>query len=305
MYDERFSFRPLAQTQIELLVARMGAYLDLGRFTYAELEADLAHCRSSLTVTTFKDALGVPEQERVVTLAASDQPGSAPTPLSVEIPRDGSLTLGGEVHALQCPEGSLGVDRLVVRVGGVEIDSRTLHGEWFAADTEPFDLVLTETMTRALLDAEAESSFTVEVLREGEACLGRFSGSLRLYAIEVNVRGSQAAPPAVAGFYSGTTTQTNMGAFPATASVVQSLDGKTISVLGLQTAELGFSLGPDGTLGFLGRAPQGVERDGRGMPVAWEEYFWRFEGTIIGKRFDLTGYFPTDYLAQRWELDRP
>jgi hypothetical protein len=60
----------------------------------------------------------------------------------------------------------------------------------------------------------------------------------------------------------------------------------------------------DGTLTLLGVAATGVERDANGIPVTWAPYHWRFVGRLIDRDLTLDGYFPSDYLAQRWELRR-
>ena len=167
--------------------SRVGPYLDLGSFTYADLEADIAHCRSAATVTTFSDAQGVPVQQSSTDLAGGADPGAPPAPLAVSVPRDGSITFGGDVRALTCPDGSIGIDRVVARVGGVEVDSRVINGRRFMLDTQPFDFVVPTTMTRALLDPLRDSGFTIDVFREGDACQGGFSRSFKLYSVVVSL----------------------------------------------------------------------------------------------------------------------
>lgn len=312
MYDESLSApRAIVQSTREQPAARTGAYLDLGRFSYDALEADLAHCRSELQVTSFDDARAVPVQLQRRLLAAGDEPGSVPAPLELSIPRDGSLTLGGQVRALQCPDGSLGIDRIVARVGGVEIDSRTLAGDTFALATQPFDLVLTDTMTRALLDAQAADTFTVDVFREGDACGGRFRAQVRLYSIVVSVD-DPVALPRLAGTYTGTKTVMSGGAFPAEARVRQSVDGSVIAVqiVGIGY-ESGFAVAPDGSLRYLGIAtdnPLPVERDANGVPQVWIDTSqgYRYEAIFAGADFTIDLYqrrLSGDFLLDfRWTL---
>lgn len=314
MYDEHLAApRALTQSAREQPAARTGAYLELGRFGYDALEADLAHCRSELEVTSFEDARGVPVQLQRRLLAAGPEPGSAPGPLQVSIPRDGSLSLGGQVRALQCPDGSLGIDRIVARIGGVEIDSRALAGNGFTLATQPFDLVLTDTMTRALLDAQATASFTVDVFREGDACAGGFRAQYKLYSIVVAVR-DPVALPRLAGTYSGVKTVMSGGAFPSTAIVKQSADGSVavIQLDGSGTAlEIGFAVAPTGGLSFLGIAFASTARDASGVPLSWTSQtgnYGRYEATFVGDELAIDNYGPRlsggYVLDYRWTLTR-
>jgi hypothetical protein len=311
MYDENLSApRAIAQSTREQPAARTGAYLDLGRFDYAALESDLAHCRSELEVTSFEDARGVPVQLQRRLLAAGPEPGSAPGPLELSIPRDGSLSLGGQVRALQCPDGSLGIDRIVARIGGVEIDSRTLAGNTFTLGTQPFDLVLTDTMTRAQLDPQATASFTVDVFREGDACAGGFRAQYKLYSIVVSVR-DPVAVPRLGGTYSGIRTVMSGGAFPSTAIVKQSADGSVAAMqLDGSLLEIGFAVSPTGGLSFLGIAFD-TERDASGVPVNWNlatGNYGRYEATYSAGTLSIDNYGPRlsggYVLDYRWTLTR-
>lgn len=192
MYAERIAQRRIVQghARAQALarpLALTGAYLTHARYDYADLEADLAHCRSTLQLSVFDDALTVPVEfeSRRTRLQADDAPGQHDTLASVSVPRGGSLNLAGGVRTLQCPDGSVSADEIVARVNGVRLAARPANGRHFAIENNPFDLVVANVLTQAGLDAQATPEFTVELFREGEACAGLFSGSFKLYAVRV------------------------------------------------------------------------------------------------------------------------
>jgi len=165
------------------------SYLTYGRFTYADLEDDMAYCRSSPEIRVFEDARGVPtelEEQRVV-LPASMQPGSHTTTAEVEVPRDGSVRIAGPIGTLTCPDGSVSADEVVARVNGVRLASRPAAGPTFATATSPFDLIVADVLAQALPPGTQVSEFTVELRREGAACGGLFSEHSLLYSIRVRV----------------------------------------------------------------------------------------------------------------------
>lgn len=261
-----------------------GPFLDLGRFRYADLEADLAHCRSALTVTTFDDARGTPVQETSTELAGGFDPGSAPLPIEVEIARTGSLTLGGPVQALQCPDGNLGIDRLVARINGVEVDSRALNGPRFLVDSSPFDFVLSDALTRALLDPATVERFTLDLFREGDACQGRFARSFRLYTVEVRVRAiglaltpasANVAPNANLRFtaqLSGTTSTSvewtaSAGTIDASGLFTAPAESGAVTITARATSLPGVSASATVT---VGQTPVLGGRFGGTMTVTWE-----------------------------------
>lgn len=171
-----------------LRALRGGPYLDFARYTYADLEADLAHCRSELGVRVFDDAATVPvelaSQQRA--LQGGALPGGHATAASVRVPKDGSLTLGGAVKALLCPDGSFSDDALVFRVGGAAVAQRARNGGGFTLETSPADLVLEQVLATAGLPPDT-AGFTLEVFREGSACGGEFSSPFKLYEVSVEV----------------------------------------------------------------------------------------------------------------------
>jgi hypothetical protein len=172
-----------------------GPYLTFGRFTFEDVERDLAHCRSSLTVRVFDDADDVPHEltERRVDLPASPEPGQHATTAEVSAPPDGSVTVEGAVRTLTCPDGSGSADALVARVNGVQLAARPADGASFALATQPLDVVV-DAVRGSAVAADA-SEFTVELFREGPACGGVFTSPLLLYAIRVRIDDECGFPP--------------------------------------------------------------------------------------------------------------
>jgi hypothetical protein len=203
MYAERTAVRQIVQSSgRERPLARSGNYLVFGSFRYEDLENDLAHCRSTLGIRVFADALGIPEEveSQRVELQGGSLPGQHDTMVSVTVPRDGSVNLNGAVNALECPDGSTSADEVVARVNGVRLAGRPVSGRTFALNTSPFDLVVPTLLAQLGLDRNHTAEFTVDLFREGAACDGLFSNALKLYSVRVGLE----TAADVAGSYTGT-----------------------------------------------------------------------------------------------------
>lgn len=252
---------PLATMYVEDLVFAMrsrplrdpaddtGPYLDLGRFSYLDLEADLSHCRSGIAVSAFD---GVPVQRSRTELAAGAEPGSAPGPIEIEVPREGSVLIQGTVQGLLCPGGGrFGNDRLVTRVNNTQVDSRALDVDGFRLDGPPIDLAIEQTMQRAGLDPATVTRFTIEVSREGDACAGLFSGTFNLYSIVVKI--GDAPPLRAVGRWTGTISTEYW------RNVTAGARSDTVELTTVYTVEIDFG---DGLSGIVPVRLINAERDG-------------------------------------------
>lgn len=220
--------------------ASAASYLTYGRFTYAELEDDMAYCRSSPEIRVFEDARGVPtelEDQRVV-LPASTQPGNHTTTAEVEVPRDGSVRIAGPIGTLTCPDGSVSADEVVARVNGVRLASRPAAGPTFATTTSPFDLIVADVLAQAVPPGTQVSEFTVELRREGAACGGLFSDGFLLYALRARIPAvtMRVAPRSANVVAGGSVAFTATVLGTADQRVTWSTSGGSVSAQGVYTA---------------------------------------------------------------------
>lgn len=169
--------------------AASGAYLVYGNYDFADLEKDMAYCRSTLQVRVYDDARPLPIEleDRRVELPASTTVGTHQTTLEIEVPRDGSVNVSGSVATLTCPDGTPSADEIVARVNGVRLAARPANGDTFAIDSQAFDLVVEDVLAEAVPNGAQASEFEVELLREGSACSGLFTDSVLLYTLRVRI----------------------------------------------------------------------------------------------------------------------
>jgi alpha-tubulin suppressor-like RCC1 family protein len=203
-FDEcRSSGSPLVVSQLHFLgtmVTDTDRFLGVGRFGLGDVEADLMYCTNpTLDLRVFADATGIPDEltDRATTLSPLVGLGNYPRTKSIELPRDGSLTVAGDVAALRCADGSVSPADLVARIGTREVARRSVTGNVYPLSTAPLDLVVSRMLASAGLDVDNTRSFTVKINREGGQCLGALGPTLNedrtLFEIQVNLASVSAA----------------------------------------------------------------------------------------------------------------
>ncbi|GGJ26141.1 hypothetical protein [Deinococcus roseus] len=183
LYQDHFDpVRPVQQG------SQSGPYLTHARYTYDDLEKDLAYCTSEVTLQVFDDATTVPIEQpgQQKELNAPSSPGNYTTEAEVTVPFDGSIHLGGTLRVPNCPNGTVSSDELVYRIAGKEVARSGRNGEVFNIDTSPADLLPARNLKTAELSVLLPS-YTLVVQREGSACGGLLTSEFPLYRIKVNV----------------------------------------------------------------------------------------------------------------------
>lgn len=209
-FDEcRSSGSPLVVSQLHFLgtmVTDTDRFLGVGRFGLGDVEADLMYCTNpTLDLRVFADATGVPDElkDRATTLSPLVGLGNYARVKTIELPRDGSLTVAGDVAALRCADGSVSTADLVARIGTREVARRSVSGNFYTLSTAPLDLVVSRMLASAGLDVDTTKSFTVSINREGGQCLGVLGPTLNedrtMFEIPVNLP----PEPVVPGLFRG------------------------------------------------------------------------------------------------------
>lgn len=175
------------------------SFLDVGRFGNATLEADLSYCTApTLDLHVFDSVSGTPEElpDRAQTLQVLVGQGAYTTTTDVAVPRTGALTIGGQVKALQCADGTFSPAALVARINGVEVARRAVSGSEYTIGAPPLDLVVANALATAGLDAEKTNSFSVNIFREGGQCIEPidanaqrtvFTAPFKMFEVRVNL----------------------------------------------------------------------------------------------------------------------
>lgn len=146
---------------------------DFGRYTTEDVAADIAYCHGpALQLKVFDDATTLPVEltDRAKALRALGGLGSYIRRTDIDVPRDGSLTIGGDILVTRCPDGrALAADLLLRR--GTQVLARRAHdGTSYSLGNQAFDLVVARLLTDAGLDPAATQSFTLTLVREGGTC---------------------------------------------------------------------------------------------------------------------------------------
>lgn len=214
----RVNATPLAVSQFYALGSRAGIegpFFGHGRFSLADVEADLNYCSNpSLRLRVF-DGEAVPSEltDRAATLSPLVALGNYLKAQTISVPRDGSLNLSGTVGVLRCPDGSASGADLVVRINGQEWARRSASGETYRLDSAPLLLDLPATMPSVGLDPATSTGFTVRVHREGGACSDGKQAVLNapftLFEVHVDIAKPveerfESVPKAGGGFYAKT-----------------------------------------------------------------------------------------------------
>lgn len=214
----RVNATPLAVSQFYALGSRAGIegpFFGHGRFSLADVEADLNYCSNpSLRLRVF-DGEAVPSEltDRAATLSPLVALGNYLKAQTISVPRDGSLNLSGTVGVLRCPDGSASGADLVVRINGQEWARRAASGETYRLDSAPLLLDLPATMPSVGLAPATSTGFTVRVHREGGACSDGKQAVLNapftLFEVHVDIAKPveerfELVPKAGGGFYAKT-----------------------------------------------------------------------------------------------------
>lgn len=197
-FDEcRSSGSPLVVSQLHFLgtwVTDTSTFLGFGRFGMADLEADMSYCTNpSLELRVFADAAGRPEEltDRASTLRPLVGLGNYVRSTTVAVPRDGKLTVSGELAALRCADDTVSPADLVVRIGSQEVARRSVSGNAYPLSTAPLDLVIGEVLASAGLDPAQTDGFILNFNREGGQCLGALGPTLgesfTVFEVQVNL----------------------------------------------------------------------------------------------------------------------
>lgn len=169
-------------------------FLGYGNFSLAAVEADLHYCTDpSLGLQVFNGAKdsSIELKDRAQTLKPLEALGKYRTKAAVNVPRDGSLKVSGELPGLLCPSGDISQADLVVRIGAHEITRQPLTGSVYALSSQPLKLVVLDALGKTNLDPELTTAFTLDIYREGGKCTDDVKeilmDSFKLFEIEVSV----------------------------------------------------------------------------------------------------------------------
>jgi hypothetical protein len=182
MMEEQLNFsRPVAGRLPPR--GRLDPYMTHARFTYGDLEEDIAYCASTLEPHVFDD-VDVPVEilPAPAPLAPGPTPGSTENEADLTLPPGGSLTLGGVVRSAPCLDGSAPTDALVARVGATELARAQAAGDRYTLATRPFSF----TTSQLQAAAGGASAFDLELYREGADC-GTYTDPFQLYVLHVTV----------------------------------------------------------------------------------------------------------------------
>ena len=192
-------------------------FFDYGNFSLAAVAADMSYCTNpSLGLRVFADASTLPEEivDRATTLRPLVALGNYPRSKDIAVPRNGSLTVNGQVRGLLCPNGSPLPADLVVRLGTTEIARRSLNGDTYTLNTSPLDLVISQVLAKTSLDPDLTNEFTLVFSREGGGCSDGEALVLRepftLFEIKVNLPPARAIASKVSAGNNYTCALTNM-----------------------------------------------------------------------------------------------
>lgn len=161
-------------------------YQRFGRFTYADLEGDVAHCASTLDVRVYDDAATVPVEVEAarLTLAATDAVGSRPGTPSILVPADGSLTFQGDVPAPPCSVAGAEDGELVALVNGRVLSRATRTGRLFDVDLRPLEVTMEAALQAAGLGDTG--TFDLVIQRDDGSC-PTYDWPFELYRVRVSV----------------------------------------------------------------------------------------------------------------------
>lgn len=146
---------------------------DSGRYGAQDVAADMAYCYNpSLALKVFDDATTLPVEltDRAQTVRALGGLGNYTRRADIEVPRDGSLTIGGDILVTRCPDGSAMAAELVLRRGNQVVARRAHDGSSYSLGNSGFDVVVATLLSEAGLDPAATSAFTLTLTREGGTC---------------------------------------------------------------------------------------------------------------------------------------
>lgn len=180
---------------------------DFGRYTAEDLAADIAYCHGpTLQLKVFDDATTLPVElaDRAKALRALAGLGSYIRRTDIDVPRDGSLTIGGDILVTRCPDGRAMAADLVLRRGTQVLARRAHDGNSYSLGNQAFDLVVARLLTDAGLDPAATASFTLTLVREGGTC-DAIDDDLRLVVEPIDLFEINVALGAV-GSFAGTVT---------------------------------------------------------------------------------------------------
>jgi hypothetical protein len=314
-FDEcRSSGSPLVVSQLHFLgtsVTDTSTFLGFGRFGMADLEADMSYCTNpSLELRVFAKAAGVPEEltDRASTLRPLVGLGNYVRSTTVAVPRDGKLTVSGELAALRCADDTVSPADLVVRIGSQEVARRSLSGNVYPLSTAPLDLVISQVLASAGLDVDTTTSFTVSINREGGQCLGALGPTLdddfTLFEIRVNLPAAPSGPIELRGsviLMSKTTTTPAPRDGSTSETVVTVSINAPVRYDATRSSLVLLSAGFSGSKVRVSKSVFAVERP----PCFWDAVTDRVERTTIAPRgpdFGSIGFQLTD---DSWVLGGP
>ena len=167
---------PVSQfLDLGVITGRIGAFLNLARFSSIDVEADLMQCTSPrlglrmfTTVAGVRQALPGRDIQLQPMRAFNDYRLTAQArPL-----RDGQIVLEGLVAVARCPNGSALAADLVVRIATnlQEVARRPSNGTRFTLDTAPIDLSVPQLLSAAALNPATAGNLSLIVRQEGGAC---------------------------------------------------------------------------------------------------------------------------------------
>jgi hypothetical protein len=140
-------------------------------FSVEDLMRDAGRCAADLIATSWSDPSGVPSQYNQVGIRAFPGVNQGSFEVTLHAEASGSVTIGGQLPAAPCADGSMSAERLVARVDGARVADAGLANGGFTVSTSPFDLRVDAMLQAAGLSA-ATSSFDLVLTREGTSCTG-------------------------------------------------------------------------------------------------------------------------------------
>jgi hypothetical protein len=183
MMEEQLNFsRPVAGRLPPR--GRLEPYMTHARFTYGDLEEDIAYCASTIGIHLFDD-VDVPAEllPAPPPFVPGPTPGTSENERDLTVPPGGSLTLDGVVHTAPCLDGSTPADALVAKIGSVELDRAVASGDRYTLATRPFSWAISELQAAA----GGATSFDLALYREGTQC-GTYTDPFQLYVLHLTVQ---------------------------------------------------------------------------------------------------------------------
>ena len=172
----RVNGTPLAVAQFYPLGSQLNdpdQFAGRARFSLAAVEADLSYCGNPSLDLKVLPTSGPDDEltDRATTLRPLVALGNYVKQKAIEVPREGTLEISGNVGVLRCPDGSASGADLVARINGREWRRTPASGNAFPLTAgATLRLTVDNALPSLGIDPAKLDDFTVTLNREGGAC---------------------------------------------------------------------------------------------------------------------------------------